>query len=169
MPTYGRQISRHSIWLHVWVLRQSVGLVALELPLALTCGSVSHLMGCAAVVPSWILSHFDLLFSLSHFALPGDFCSQSLVWGRNSFLIVTSVSVDEYNKNKIISSRQHLPDTKLLHTRLFQDISLHAGYIVAVLSVFWVVQEVLALKQFICHLDPNSPNRSLWDLPLFLN
>lgn len=40
-----KMIPRQSIWLLVWVLRQSVVLGAMDLPLALTCGCVSCLMG----------------------------------------------------------------------------------------------------------------------------
>lgn len=45
MSTYGRVIPRQSIWLLAWVLRQLAVLGAMELPLALTCGCVSRLMG----------------------------------------------------------------------------------------------------------------------------
>lgn len=98
MSTCGRVIPRQSIWLLVWVLRQLVVLGAMELPLALTCGCVSCLMGLSGssallnAALFWLSQEVSLHFfinfvatipfrkycpSLSAFSTPTAGCSKS--------------------------------------------------------------------------------------------
>lgn len=70
MPTCGRMIPRQSIWLLIRVLRRSVVLVAIELPLALTCGCDYAWWGSVTALPFWMLPLFDFSIWVSlHFLI----------------------------------------------------------------------------------------------------